>query len=366
MTALEDHLATLGRQLLDEVVPVTAHEAAARRTVDPVPPRRHRGVAAAAAAVVVLAGAGLYIRGRTDDAPTQANPPLEQTTAVTPAAPSAPTPTAVVADVDIAWPPRLLSAAAETAGFRLQSVNDLGTTSVERGVIRYERDEEHWVDVEYRSTPEILGDDVVALAGTVVGTLDLLGIPVDVEAFPDGFYEVRSSMPGGRGDSTGSSLPALGVSVRIGTGTLRVRSTSGVTLDEFVSIAEGLQNASPEAWDSALPDEAVAPSERPSVVDDLVGATPIPPGFDLDGWRTSAVIVMDPLAIGLPLGREIGCAWLDRFQSSVDDPNAANDALSGAREWSVWQWSRDDALFGLIDATLAGTALPPGADVCPP
>jgi hypothetical protein len=113
----------------------------------------------------------------------------------------------------------------------------------------------------------------------------------------------------------------------------------GIRLDEFRAIVDGFEAVGAHAWLSALPSDAVTPSEQPDGVDAMLAGLPLPPGFDRAAIRSGSE-TRDRYQLGARVAGTVACGWIAVWAKATaggDDAAAAQaaTALASSRDWAV-------------------------------
>ncbi|WP_341252080.1 hypothetical protein [Euzebya pacifica] len=113
----------------------------------------------------------------------------------------------------------------------------------------------------------------------------------------------------------------------------------GMDAEAFTALAASLAPATPEEWSAALPDSAISPSQRGTVVSQMLDGLPLPPGFDqaaLEGAESTN----DRYQLGAAVTGAVACGWIEEWIAARgvgDDTRAttARDALASAHGWPI-------------------------------
>lgn len=111
------------------------------------------------------------------------------------------------------------------------------------------------------------------------------------------------------------------------------------TVEDFRAVAATVQTVDGDDWVAALPDDAVTPGERPSVVDSMLADIPVPAAVPVKQLR-NARTVSDRYQVGAEVTGAVACAWIDQWVEAREDGDApaereATDAMKTSRRWAV-------------------------------
>jgi hypothetical protein len=107
----------------------------------------------------------------------------------------------------------------------------------------------------------------------------------------------------------------------------------------YRAVAQTLGRVDEETWLAALPDDAVTPSERPHVVDEMLRDIPVHPDVKVADLKESTV-VNDRYQLGARVSGAVACAWIRQWLGATADGNQAAvreavDAMATSRDWSI-------------------------------
>lgn len=107
----------------------------------------------------------------------------------------------------------------------------------------------------------------------------------------------------------------------------------------YRAVAETLDRVDEETWLAALPDETVAPDERPAAVDEMLRDVPVHPDVRVAELKESRA-VNDRYQVGAEVSGAVACAWIRQWVEATaagDDAAArdAVDAMASSRRWAI-------------------------------
>ena len=117
---------------------------------------------------------------------------------------------------------------------------------------------------------------------------------------------------------------------RSGDATVEARALASDPRD-FAALLDRLHPVSAEAWLSALPGSAVAPSAHGAAVDTMLRGLPLPPGFDTAALRRDAR-TRDRYQLGAQVAGAVACGWISAW---LQGDKRAVTALANVRDWQV-------------------------------
>ncbi|HEV2756143.1 MAG TPA: hypothetical protein VG318_10275 [Actinomycetota bacterium] len=111
------------------------------------------------------------------------------------------------------------------------------------------------------------------------------------------------------------------------------------TVDDFRAIAATVRPVDGDTWVAALPEDAVAPGERPETVDEMLAGLPVHPDVDVEALK-GARTVNDRYQVGAEVVSALACEWIEQWvdaRESGDGPRAreAESAMATSREWAI-------------------------------
>ena len=205
------------------------------------------------------------------------------------------------------------------------------------------------------------------------GTMDLHWRPVEDH---DGWVEDRrtSTTPVTTIAINGQQADVMAYSpddhTALWTDDVRSLELRGTRMDaeRFAALAATLTPATPQQWSDALPDSAISPSQRGTVVASMLDGVPLPPGFDRAALEDVAS-TNDRYQVGAAVTGAVACGWIEEWIAAgavADDGRrtAARDALATSHDWPIllemepdggWSnvlWQYADAVAG--DGTIEG------------
>jgi hypothetical protein len=107
--------------------------------------------------------------------------------------------------------------------------------------------------------------------------------------------------------------------------------------EAYLKILQSLQSTDVDTWLSAMPPSVVKPSDRPTVVDQMLNGIPIPPGLDLDKLRNENA-VLDRYQLFADVTGTVACGWVDRWLSAkaAGDTARAEQAVRAMNTAPSW------------------------------
>ena len=141
------------------------------------------------------------------------------------------------------------------------------------------------------------------------------------------------------------------------------------TIEDYRAVAATLAFVEEETWLAALPERTITPSERASVVDEMLSDVPVHPRVDIEKLKTQHT-VNDRYQLGARVTGAVACAWIKQWVTATgnnDDAAAreASEAMATSHRWAILvemksQGGWSEVLWEYADAMATDDTVPGG------